>query len=61
MAQYADEGQDIATEYTPEQALQPIKKYIARYGQNVRKQEQERDFLKIAHYAQIAWLQDKRK
>jgi hypothetical protein len=55
--QYGDEGDDIATDYKPEDALRSAAKYVARYGKNSREGEQLRDFLKIAHYAQIAYKQ----
>lgn len=58
--QYGDKGSDIATNYKPEQALQGIEKYIARYGKNARDGEQTRDFVKMAHYAQIAYYVWKR-
>lgn len=55
--QYGDEGSDIATNYTPDDALRSAAKYVARYGKNARAGEQVRDFIKIAHYAQIAYKQ----
>lgn len=59
--QYGDEGSDIATNYTPDDALRSASKYVARYGKNSRDGEQTRDFLKIAHYAQIAYKQWRNK
>jgi hypothetical protein len=59
--QYGDEGTDIATDYSPEDALRSASKYVARYGKNIREGEQLRDFVKIAHYAQIAYKQWNRK
>lgn len=53
--QYGDAPDDRAAAYTAEQCLESIKKYCARYGRNARGDaEQERDFLKIAHYASLA-------
>jgi hypothetical protein len=54
VGQYGDSGQDPASEYTPEDALRSASKYIARFGRNAREGEQSRDFLKLAHYAQLA-------
>ena len=54
--QYGDKGQDQATEFTIEECLSHVKRYINRYGKNRRgKEDQERDFLKMAQYVQIAW------
>lgn len=54
VAQYGDTGADPASSYTPEDAMRSASKYIARFGRNAREGEQHRDFLKLAHYAQIA-------
>jgi hypothetical protein len=54
VSQYGDEGDDIATSYTPEDALRNVDKYVQRYGRNQRGGEQARDFIKMAHYAQLA-------
>jgi len=53
--QYGDEGDDLADDYEPEDALRNITKYVKRFGKNARPAEQTRDFVKIAHYAQIAY------
>lgn len=53
--QYGDKGDDLASDYTPEECMRQVMKYAKRYGRNSRPQEQGRDFLKIAHYAQMAW------
>jgi hypothetical protein len=54
--QYGDKGQDQATEFTIEECLSHVKRYINRYGKNQRgKEDQERDFFKMAQYVQIAW------
>lgn len=53
--QYGDEGEDIATDYTPQQCLDAMKKYMARAGRNARGEiEAQRDFFKMAHYVQLA-------
>lgn len=52
--QYGDKGVDQITNYTIEDCLKQAQKYIARYGKNARPGQQERDFLKAAHYIQVA-------
>lgn len=54
--QYGDKGEDQVTEWGLEDFTTTIKRYAARIGKNARPGEQERDFLKIAHYAQLAAL-----
>lgn len=54
VGQYGDAGEDPASNYTVEDALRSASKYIARFGRNAREGEQFRDFLKHAHYVQIA-------
>jgi len=51
--QYGDEGEDQVSEWEISDFLTTIKKYLARYGKNVREGEQRRDFVKIAHYASM--------
>lgn len=53
--QYGDTGDDLATDYSFEDCMRAIKKYIARAGKNVRPDQDELDCLKIAHYAQMAY------
>jgi len=54
--QYGDKGQDQATEFTIEECLSHVKRYINRYGKNQRgREDQGRDFLKMAQYVQIAY------
>lgn len=52
--QYGDDGDDIATEYTFEECILNLKRYIARAGKNSRAGQNELDMIKIAHYAQMA-------
>jgi len=53
--QYGDKGSDQADDFTVEDCAQHIKRYANRVGKNSRGHaEQLRDFLKIAHYAQMA-------
>lgn len=49
--QYGDMGEDQIGEWTANDCLLAIKKYIARSGKNSRKGQDKLDMLKIAHYA----------
>jgi len=53
--QYGDKGNDLASDYTPEECIRQVMKYVKRFENNARPQERGRDMLKIAHYAQMAW------
>ena len=53
--QYGDKGMDICTNYTAEECLTQAKKYIERFGRNSREGQQELDFLKMAHFIQMAY------
>lgn len=53
--QYGDTGEDIATDYTYEECINNIKRYLARAGRNSRPGQDELDCIKIAHYAQMAY------
>jgi hypothetical protein len=54
--QYGDRPHDQVTKWTPEDCIKAIEKYTARFGKNARgAEEQLKDLLKIAHYAQICW------
>ena len=52
--QYGDAGDDLCTDYTPEQCIQQIQKDAKRHTTNSREGQQALDLLKIAHYAQMA-------
>jgi hypothetical protein len=55
--QYGDAPNDQVEEWTPEQCMRQIGKYVARFESNARgEQEKFRDLVKVAHYAQLAWL-----
>jgi hypothetical protein len=59
--QYGDEGADSVTEYNSRDCMIQCKKYQNRFGTNQREGQQELDFMKIAHYAQLAhqkWLDE---
>lgn len=51
--QYGDKGDDLADDYTPEECVMQMKRYLQRFGRTARQGEQQLDFLKIAHYAQM--------
>jgi hypothetical protein len=54
--QYGDKPDDQASEFTIEECLAHVKRYINRYGKNQRgRDDQEKDFYKMAQYVQIAW------
>lgn len=53
--QYGDKGDDLASEYSAEDCLQQVKKYIARFGSNSREGQEQLDLFKMAHYIQMAW------
>jgi len=54
--QYGDGPDDQIKDWTAEQCVRQIGKYVARYGTNARgKEERKRDLLKIAHYACLAY------
>ncbi|MCK5614334.1 hypothetical protein KAR91_71370 [Candidatus Pacearchaeota archaeon] len=52
--QYGDEGEDRVSDWTVEDCLKAVKKYIARYGRNTRKGQQMLDFKKMLHFVQLA-------
>lgn len=53
--QYGDAPEDQVENWTIEHCLEEAKKYINRYGK-VTQERQLRDFLKMAHYVQLAHL-----
>lgn len=52
--QYGDSPNDLAEEWSVQECVDCIKRYAARVGKNAREGQQEQDFLKITHYAQLA-------
>ena len=55
--QYGDAPTDQLYNWTPDQCIKQIGKYVARMDSNARgEQEKLTDLLKIAHYASAAWL-----
>lgn len=53
--QYGDKGQDQCTEYSVEDLFLQVRKYVNRFGKNVRPGQEALDLLKIAHYVQMTW------
>lgn len=53
--QYGEKGADQVTHWTIEDLIVQIKKYCHRYGNNVRPGQEHLDFMKIAHYACMAY------
>jgi hypothetical protein len=62
--QYGNAPDDEVGAWTAKDCMRAIAKYLGRYGKNARGDaDQERDFLKIAHYACLAywrWKEGKR-
>lgn len=52
--QYGDKGEDQASGYTTEDHVKQAMKYLNRFGRNARPGQQGLDFLKAAHYIQLA-------
>lgn len=53
--QYGDKGKDQVTDWSIEDLITQIKKYCHRYGNNARAGQEHLDFMKIAHYACMAY------
>ena len=53
--QYGDKGEDQVTDYTSEDCVKQISRYVARHGKNQREGQTELDMFKIAHYNQLAF------
>lgn len=52
--QYGDKGNDQASEWSIEMLIEQTKKYANRYGRNSRQGQECLDFMKGAHYLQMA-------
>lgn len=62
--QYGDRGEDAISKWTAKDCIKQVEKYLSRFGRNSREGQQERDFLKAAHYIQMAYdkyIEDQRK
>jgi hypothetical protein len=55
VSQYGDKGQDQLTDYTADDCMLQVLKYVNRYGKNARPGQEDLDLLKIAHYTAVAW------
>jgi hypothetical protein len=53
--QYGDMGEDLCSEWSTEQIVKTIEKYLTRFGKNSRPGQDSLDLLKIAHYACMAY------
>ena len=53
--QYGDAPNDQAEEWTAADCVKQAQKYMNRFGRNSRHGQQELDFLKAAHYIQLAY------
>lgn len=53
--QYGDLGEDLASDYSVQDCLNQVTKYIKRHGRNSREGQDKLDMLKAAHYLQMAW------
>jgi hypothetical protein len=57
--QYGDAPNDQVENWTPEQCVKQIGKYVARFESNQRgEKEKLLDLIKIAHYAGIAYIKE---
>ncbi|MGE3550580.1 MAG: hypothetical protein AB7I29_11870 [Geobacter sp.] len=52
--QYGDKPDDQLEEWTVEDCIKQVQKYLNRYDKNVRPGQQDMDFKKAAHYLQVA-------
>jgi len=52
--QYQDKPNDQVENWSIEECFKAVKKYMARYGTNAREGQTELDFLKEAHFIQLA-------
>lgn len=52
--QYGDKGADQATGYSAADHIKQVQKYLNRHGKNSRPGQDALDFLKAAHYLQMA-------
>jgi len=55
--QYGDRGSDQCSDFTLQDFVTSMKKYLNRFGRNTRPGQDRLDMLKVAHYAQM--LSDK--
>lgn len=53
--QYGDADSDMAQDYDATACIEQAKKYIGRFGKNMRPGQEELDLLKAADYLMMAW------
>lgn len=53
--QYGDAPGDLLESMSVDECVHQIRKYAQRHGRNSRDGQDERDMLKLAHYAAEAW------
>jgi hypothetical protein len=53
--QYGDLDEDLCSEYTVEECILNMKRYLQRIGRNSRPGHDALDCIKIAHYAQMIY------
>lgn len=58
VAQYGDNGQDQATNYSREDCLKQVQKYMNRRNSNQREDQADLDILKAAHYLCMAYFKN---
>jgi hypothetical protein len=54
--QYGDAPDDPVEEWTAQDCVRAIAKYAARFGKNSRDGQDGLDLIKIAHFAQLAFI-----
>lgn len=54
--QYGDAPNDPVEEWTAQDCVRSIAKYAARFGKNARDGQDGLDLIKIAHFAQLAFI-----
>lgn len=52
--QYGDKGEDQVTEWSAKERVEQAKKYLNRFSKNQREGQEQLDFMKAAHYCQLA-------
>jgi hypothetical protein len=52
--QYGDKGEDIVTNWTAEDCLRQVDKYLKRRGRNARPDQDRLDLIKAVHFIQMA-------
>jgi hypothetical protein len=53
--QYGDRGEDSISEWSAEDCMKQVERYVKRFGKNARPGQEKLDLLKAAHYIQCAY------